>query len=389
MSHPACDGTGIVLLGSVTTPGQYSEGVQRLLDAGPGASYLRTDQSCPSLRQATADGNAIYAVYRVAGRSETAICDAVSAPGGTATANGWTQPMPLITLSDAMTDQALYRDVMNAPGSDGHRREFVSRRRLLQVAGGAGLAALVSACTSPVRPHSVTEPTVGMSPSLAVTTGPKSSTIASPPREPMTVPAPVSSVPSGVLLCREAWGARSPRPGGTPQIPRRLTIHHTAVFLGDNSNAPGRIREDQRYHQDSQGWIDIAYHIGVDRNGNIYELRNPELVGDTATSYDPTGHFLIVCEGNFDEEDVTEELLNGVTLACAWAAHRFFISPDTLAGHRDFAATSCPGTNLYAHIASGEIKRRTEDLVASGAGSLQQACGPEAAARVAAIEAGN
>ncbi|WP_457148245.1 peptidoglycan recognition protein family protein [Mycobacterium sp. URHB0021] len=168
-----------------------------------------------------------------------------------------------------------------------------------------------------------------------------------------------------------------------------MTIHHTAVFLGDNSNAPGRIRADQRYHQDSQGWIDIAYHIGVDRNGNIYELRNPELVGDTATNYDPTGHFLVVCEGNFDEEDVTEELLNGVTLACAWAAQRFLISPDTLAGHRDFAATSCPGTNLYAHIASGEIKRRTEDLVASGAGSVQQACGPEAAARVAAIEAGN
>jgi serine/threonine-protein kinase len=81
MSQPACDGTGIVVLGSVTTPGQYSEGVQRLLDANPGASYLRTDQSCPSLRQATADGNPIYAVYRVAGRSQAAVCDAVAAAG--------------------------------------------------------------------------------------------------------------------------------------------------------------------------------------------------------------------------------------------------------------------------------------------------------------------
>jgi hypothetical protein len=81
MSRPACDGTGIVVLGSVTTPGQYAEGVQRLLDANPGASYLRTDQSCPSLRQATADGNPIYAVYRVAGRSQAAVCDAVAAAG--------------------------------------------------------------------------------------------------------------------------------------------------------------------------------------------------------------------------------------------------------------------------------------------------------------------
>jgi N-acetylmuramoyl-L-alanine amidase len=190
-------------------------------------------------------------------------------------------------------------------------------------------------------------------------------------------------------LCREAWGARPPRPGGTPQIPRRITIHHTAVILGDNSNAPGRIREDQRYHQDSKGWIDIAYHIGVDRNGNIYELRNPELVGDTATTYDPSGHFLVVCEGNFDEEEVTDELLNGTALVCAWAAQRFSISPDTLAGHRDFAATSCPGANLYAHIASKDMKRRVEDLMADGTVDLQRMCGAEAASRVAAIEAGN
>ena len=51
-----------VLLGSVTTPGQHSEVVQRLLNAYPGASYLRTDESCPSLGQATADGNPIRCV---------------------------------------------------------------------------------------------------------------------------------------------------------------------------------------------------------------------------------------------------------------------------------------------------------------------------------------
>ncbi len=204
----------------------------------------------------------------------------------------------------------------------------------------------------------------------------------------MTTIAPAVSPASGVLLCRDAWGARPPRSGGTPQVPSRLTIHHSAVVLGNNSNAPGRIREDQRYHQDTQGWIDIAYHVGVDRNGNIYELRNAELVGDTATSYDPTGHFLVLCEGNFDEEEVTEGVLNGTALACAWAAQRFHIPTETLAGHRDFAATSCPGANLYAHVASGDLKRRIDDMLAAGPVDLQTLCGPEAAAKVAAIEAG-
>ena len=77
-----------------------------------------------------------------------------------------------------------------------------------------------------------------------------------------------------------------------------MTIHHTAAVLGDNANAPARLLQHQRYHQEKQGWIDIAYHLSVDRRGNIYELREPTLVGDTATRYDPTGHFLVVCEGD-------------------------------------------------------------------------------------------
>ncbi len=205
----------------------------------------------------------------------------------------------------------------------------------------------------------------------------------------MTSAAPTVTPASRVVLCRDAWGANPPRPGGTPHTLDRMTIHHTAAVLGDNSNSPARLRQHQRYHQDSQGWIDIAYHIGVDRNGNIFELRNPELVGDTATSYDPTGHFLVVCEGNFDEEEVTEEQLNGAALAFAWAAQRFNIATDTLGGHRDASPdTACPGASLYAHVTSGDLKRRVDDLLAAGPVDLRTICGPEAAEIVAAIETG-
>ncbi len=168
-----------------------------------------------------------------------------------------------------------------------------------------------------------------------------------------------------------------------------MTLHHEAVVLGDNRNAPGRLRGDQRYHQDQLGWIDIAYHLGVDRNGNIYELRSTDIAGDTATDYDTTGHFLVLCEGDFDREAVSEAQLHGAALAFAWAAQNFRVATDTLAGHRDLAQTSCPGANLYAHLSSGDLKRRINDLLASGRVDLQRFCGPDAAARVAAIEAGN
>ena len=225
----------------------------------------------------------------------------------------------------------------------------LSRRRLLQL---AGLAAATTACSAPIAR-------------------------ADPPSA------------DRVVLCRDAWGANPAHAGGTPQTPVRMTIHHTAVTLGDNSSAPARLRQHQHYHQDTHGWIDIAYHLSVDRNGNIYELRKPELVGDTATSYDPTGHFLVVCEGNFDEEQITDEQLDGAALAFAWAAQQFAIPTDTLAGHRDASHdTSCPGANLYAHVVRGDLKNRIDSLLAAGPVGLHTICGPEASAAVADIESG-
>jgi N-acetylmuramoyl-L-alanine amidase len=194
---------------------------------------------------------------------------------------------------------------------------------------------------------------------------------------------------SRVALCRDAWGARPARPGGIPQVPDRLTIHHTEVVLGDNSNAPGRLRQHQRYHQDAHGWIDIAYHYSVDRNGNIYELRNPGLVGDTATNYDPTNHFLVVCEGDFDREEITEAQLDGAAFVFAWAAQRYGIPINTLRGHRDLSSgTTCPGASLYAHVASGDLTRRVDALSASGVVSLASVCGAQATALVAEIVSG-
>ena len=81
IAHPSCNGQGIVILGSVTTPGMYAAGVQRLLDAHPGAFYLRTDETCPSLRPATAEGNPIYAVFQLGGTTEAQVCAAVNAAG--------------------------------------------------------------------------------------------------------------------------------------------------------------------------------------------------------------------------------------------------------------------------------------------------------------------
>ncbi|OPX05565.1 peptidoglycan recognition family protein [Mycobacterium sp. AT1] len=167
-----------------------------------------------------------------------------------------------------------------------------------------------------------------------------------------------------------------------------MTIHHTGVFLGDNRNAPARLLQHQRLHQNDRNWVDIAYHVGVDRKGNIYELRDPSIKGDTATDYDTDGHFLVLCEGNFEEEAVTEEQLQGAAMAFASAKSKYPISSTTVEGHLKYASTACPGANLQAHVTSGDLTRRVDELLVSGPFSLPMITGPEAVALVAAIKAG-
>ncbi len=83
MSHPSCDGRGIVVLYSAVTPGSYESEIQTALANNPGSSYLRTDQACPSLRSRDDNGNVIYAVYRQSGYSHAQLCsDVAAAPAG-------------------------------------------------------------------------------------------------------------------------------------------------------------------------------------------------------------------------------------------------------------------------------------------------------------------
>lgn len=59
MARPACDCREIVVLHSAVTPGAYAQEISSALAMHPGASYLRTDMACPSLRPQDENGNVI------------------------------------------------------------------------------------------------------------------------------------------------------------------------------------------------------------------------------------------------------------------------------------------------------------------------------------------
>jgi N-acetyl-anhydromuramyl-L-alanine amidase AmpD len=190
------------------------------------------------------------------------------------------------------------------------------------------------------------------------------------------------------LICRPAWRARKPRREdfATHRV-RRLTVHHSAVKLTDNREAPARFRSHQASHM-AKGWPDIAYHVLVDRGGNVYRGRSWRFKGDTATNYDPAGHFLVMCEGNFEDQRPSGAQLAALADVLAWASERFGVKPGRIGGHRDYASTSCPGRHLHEHVDSGKLRRMVRRRLRSGGVKLAGLCGSEGKQRVADIEAG-
>jgi len=199
--------------------------------------------------------------------------------------------------------------------------------------------------------------------------------------------APALAAPSVRMICRRAWGAEPPGDGLERHRIRRITVHHSAAVLTDNRDAPARFRSHQQAHFDN-GWPDIAYHLLIDRNGNLYEGRRWRFRGDTATDYEPKGHLLVMCEGNFDEQKPSKAQQAALVDVLAWATAEFDVAVSRIAGHRDYASTACPGAKLYRLLEDGTIRRRVRRRLRAGGVELQELCGKAGKERVEAIEAG-
>ncbi len=181
---------------------------------------------------------------------------------------------------------------------------------------------------------------------------------------PIEVPPRAATV---ALIGRDAWGALPPGNGLVDHEIDRITIHHAGTAVG--TTGPAQFRSWQMYHR-SVGWPDLAYHFIIGRNGEVYEGRPFSKAGDTATAYDTAGHLLLVMEGDFGVSTPTAGQLEALARMVAWGSSRFGVPVDEITGHRDHAATVCPGTSLYARITDGSVAQRAAELIAAGGVTL-------------------
>ena len=172
------------------------------------------------------------------------------------------------------------------------------------------------------------------------------------------------------LMTREEWEAKPPKTGVTRHIPRYITIHHTGTFQKPGKSAAEKLRALQKFSYTEgmlgdgvtpkKPWPDVPYHFYIASDGTVAEGRALQYEGDSNTDYDLNGHALVVVEGNFQQEKISDlqyENLEKVVLALA---EKYRISAENLSGHRDQAQTSCPGADLYQLLP--KLRRKIDDL---------------------------
>lgn len=167
-------------------------------------------------------------------------------------------------------------------------------------------------------------------------------------------------IPDGICyVSRAAWGAHTPVLPMKEHTPTRLTIHHTGTAQNFKRTIEQKMIALQQFSQRDDSldngkkkpaWADVPYHFYVAVDGSVAEGREWRYTGDTNTTYDPTGHLLVVVEGSFDRDTLTTAQRRTLDKLIPALAHHFNIPAAALGGHRDYAETDCPGNNLYAEL---------------------------------------
>ena len=179
------------------------------------------------------------------------------------------------------------------------------------------------------------------------------------------------------IVSRRAWGAKEPLGEMKRQTPSHITVHHTATPQKRRVSLEEKMRNLQAFSQ-SEGalagggrrkpaWPDVPYHFYISVDGRIAEARDIQFVGDTNTDYDPTGHVLIVLEGNFEKERPSVQQLRALDDLSLWLAVSWKIPAAKIKAHRDYAATACPGKNLLM-----ELPRLRKDIAEKGAPVIEE-----------------
>ncbi|HEV2011070.1 MAG TPA: N-acetylmuramoyl-L-alanine amidase [Candidatus Limnocylindria bacterium] len=198
------------------------------------------------------------------------------------------------------------------------------------------------------------------------------------------VDSAASAVALPAVIRRSAWGCDESLMTWAPEFypVQKLICHHTATQNNDPDPA-ATIRAIYYYHAVTQAWGDIGYNFLVDEAGRLYEGRYSRqyALSESPTGEDKNGNGVTAAHayqynsgtvglallGTLTSKDTTAAARAGIEKMLGWKAATHTIDPKAstryvnpvtkvattfanIAGHRDVAATECPGAKFYATL---------------------------------------
>ena len=197
------------------------------------------------------------------------------------------------------------------------------------------------------------------------------------------------------IIKRDGWWGNLPEkqinsPDWEPEkiSPSHVIIHHTAT-QNNPSNPAQAVRNIWHYHAITLGWGDIGYNFLIDQHGNIYQGRNNPWLDTVDTRAAHAGlsnskSFGVSLLGQFESSVSspspglpTQDAIDSLEQLIAWRFNQYnlnsydtatietrrygFIDVPRICGHRDVAATACPGNTLYDKLPS--IKANVDKIL--------------------------
>lgn len=144
-----------------------------------------------------------------------------------------------------------------------------------------------------------------------------------------------------------------------PQRITSITLHHegSSKPLRPEDDPVAGLRALQSWGERDRNWWDVPYHYLIDLDGRVYEGRDWRYMGETNTTYDPSGHLLISILGNYNLQEPTQAQLDAIANVMAWAVKKFDVPLDSIRGHYQYAETNCPGKNLRKYLEDGTFRQ--------------------------------
>jgi hypothetical protein len=137
------------------------------------------------------------------------------------------------------------------------------------------------------------------------------------------------------------------------RVPTHIMIHHSLTPDGEKVSWPAI----EKYHIETNKWLDIGYHAGVEvvtNNIELYEYKYQALIGRplyALAAACPQKNMNVMalhvcCIGNFDLGPAPKEMLEVLLkrIIIPWS-EQFSIPAQNWIGHRDANPNkTCPGT---------------------------------------------